>query len=872
MKFLLSILLLLLSVSLNTMAQEKGNSVNEVSAWLKESGDMIKNQKFDEAEILLNQAENSDVSQALMQNIRFFRMSLCFHKGMYSYFHLDYEEAARQATDGLSYYIGSNAKPSSWVNLCKLLGDCAFALGDYGSAREIYIMVRDHVETLDMRDHYAQSLMWIAKVDEKLGNYESSIDGFTRSYNILYELRSTKTPQAASSLARLYDHHLYNTEKALLWKEREVKAKSFFTEKKTSRFEVSDRFSFLTLATLKDTTTQIFYAGKKDEAIEKVSAWIRGAEEHGNDSVLLAEAYSWRASFELLTNKSSFCLKDLNHALSLVNPHKDNNRDLLYRIWNDIARCFYHSNKYEDARKANKLAILNANIVYGHNSIEMANLFQSKVNYDWSLKDYDAQIEDFCAANSIMKILVKKNFSFLDSQERASYWRRLSTSTFHFPHRIMEYGKTNDHYSDSLYQHLLFSKGLLLNTDIAERVSPDRDMSFLDITIDDVKDRLSDKSVAIEFCESVDVLDTTLCAVILDKNREHANLVPLCHPSELVSDLYSPDNLYAKIWQPIKSFIENKETVFFSPAGILNVLPIESSTVVNCKMYRVSSTRVLAEDTKQECCKSAVLYGGLQYDMPIDELIEKERKYTACHLHRLFNRNLRESMNGIPYLPGTEKEVRQIAHQIHKSDIISAIYSSADGTESSFKSLDKNSPSFIHIATHGYAVPYYQDHSVDAIFNRIARGNEDVIQEFERMNNCGLLFAGVQNVYDGIPIPDHIDDGVLTAQEISTLDLSGLNLVTLSACETAKGDITGDGVFGLQRGFKKAGANSIIMSLWKVDDEATCKLMTEFYSNWLEENMSKYLALEAAKKTIRETEGWEDPKYWASFILLDGLD
>ena len=112
----------------------------------------------------------------------------------------------------------------------------------------------------------------------------------------------------------------------------------------------------------------------------------------------------------------------------------------------------------------------------------------------------------------------------------------------------------------------------------------------------------------------------------------------------------------------------------------------------------------------------------------------------------------------------------------------------------------------------------------------------------------------------------------MTAQEISTLDLSGLNLVTLSACETAKGDITGDGVFGLQRGFKKAGANSIIMSLWKVDDEATCKLMTEFYSNWLEENMSKYLALEAAKKTIRETEGWEDPKYWASFILLDGLD
>lgn len=854
------------------MAQEKDYSVNEVSGWLVESAEKIKNQKFDDAELLICKAEESMASQLLSENIRFFRMTLCFHKGMYYYRHLDFEEAARLATDGLSYYIGSNAKPSSWVNLCKLLGDCAFALGDYDSARQIYILVRDHVETLNMRDHYAQSLMWIAKVEEKLGKFDSSIDGFTRSYNILYELRSTKTQQAASSLARLYNHDLYNTEKASIWKEREAEARSLFTENKPTSLEVPDRYSFISLATLKDTTTQFFYAGKKDEAISKVSDWIRGAEEHGNDSVLLAEAYSWRASFELLSNRSSVCLKDLNKALSLVNSHKENNRDLLYRIWNDVARCFYHSDKYEDARKANKLAILNADIVYGHNSIEMANLLQSNVRYDRSLKDYDAQIRDFTAANSIIKTLVKKNFAYLDSQERASYWRRLSTSTFHFPHRIMEYGKTDDHYADSLYQHLLFSKGLLLNTDIAERVSPDRDMSFLEITVDDIKNKMTDKSIAIEFCESVDVLDTTLCAVILDKQREHARLVPLCHPSELVSYLYSPDDLYKKIWQPISAFIENKEMIFFSPAGILNVLPIESATAVNCKMYRVSSTRVLAEETKKEYSKSAVLYGGLQYDMTIDELLEKEHQYSARHLHRHFKGNLRESMNEIPFLPGTEKEVSHIVHQIHKSGISSTVFSSVYGTESSFKSLDKNSPSFLHIATHGYVVPFINDHSVAAIFNRMTKGNEDVIQEFERMNNCGLLFAGVQNVYNGVSIPEDIDDGILTAQEISSLDLKGLNLVTLSACETAKGDITGDGVFGLQRGFKKAGANSIIMSLWKVDDEATCKLMTEFYENWISRKMTKHVALEAAKDTIRKTKGWEDPKYWASFILLDGLN
>ena len=64
------------------------------------------------------------------------------------------------------------------------------------------------------------------------------------------------------------------------------------------------------------------------------------------------------------------------------------------------------------------------------------------------------------------------------------------------------------------------------------------------------------------------------------------------------------------------------------------------------------------------------------------------------------------------------------------------------------------------------------------------------------------------------------------------------------------------------------------MSLWKVDDEATCLLMTEFYRNWIAEKMSKHDALEAAKQTVRshKEKGWDDPKYWAAFILLDGLD
>ena len=134
------------------------------------------------------------------------------------------------------------------------------------------------------------------------------------------------------------------------------------------------------------------------------------------------------------------------------------------------------------------------------------------------------------------------------------------------------------------------------------------------------------------------------------------------------------------------------------------------------------------------------------------------------------------------------------------------------------------------------------------------------------------LLASAANYLYGIGSSPVGDDGVLTALEISHLDLTNVNLVTLSACETGLGDITGDGVFGLQRGFKKAGAQSILMSLWKVDDEATCMLMTEFYRSWIGGKTTKHDALEKAKQTVRshKEKGWDDPKYWAAFILLDG--
>jgi len=138
--------------------------------------------------------------------------------------------------------------------------------------------------------------------------------------------------------------------------------------------------------------------------------------------------------------------------------------------------------------------------------------------------------------------------------------------------------------------------------------------------------------------------------------------------------------------------------------------------------------------------------------------------------------------------------------------------------------------------------------------------------------------AGANHILEGDTLPDNVEDGILTAKEIAGVDLHGLDLVVLSACQTGLGDISqGEGVFGLQRGFKKAGANSILMSLWEVDDKATQILMTQFYKNLLS-GQSKHQSLLNAQKNLREYRNangeqcYNSPKYWAAFILLDGFD
>ena len=178
------------------------------------------------------------------------------------------------------------------------------------------------------------------------------------------------------------------------------------------------------------------------------------------------------------------------------------------------------------------------------------------------------------------------------------------------------------------------------------------------------------------------------------------------------------------------------------------------------------------------------------------------------------------------------------------------------------------SPRILHIATHGY---FAADVKPD-----LTRANETFLGMQRRMVaenpllRSGLFFAGAERTLNGQRKPGEVaENGILTAYEALNLDLTNTELVVLSACETGLGQIqNGEGVYGLQRAFRMAGARSVLMSLWKVDDQATQILMENFYKNWLVEGLTKHQALKKAQQTVRNTPGKEAPSFWAAFVLI----
>ena len=379
----------------------------------------------------------------------------------------------------------------------------------------------------------------------------------------------------------------------------------------------------------------------------------------------------------------------------------------------------------------------------------------------------------------------------------------------------------------------------------------------------DVQKKLNNKEGAVEIMRihsSIESDSVLYVALVLSPSFDYPKLIVMNLGTSLESRYYRyyrntinfqfDDELsYTNYWAPMEKYFSGINKLYISPDGIynkinLNTFPVPGNSIRILDKYKinyVTSTRELIQPSKGELLdfKKAILIGNPKYTIQDTQPNEDVQ------------RSVYDFRNTQP-LPGTQAEIDYIGNLLQKNDWRVASFTGIRASEKNLRS--EGSASLLHIATHGF---FLQDRK-----NVEVNGSIDQPATFENpLFRAGLLFSGASNT-SGTPL----NDGVLSAYEAMNLNFDSTKLVVLSACETALGDIrNGEGVYGLQRAFQVAGVHSIIMSLWKVDDQTTKELMEHFYE-YLLKGDEKHIALQKAQNEIREKH--KEPYYWGAFVII----
>ena len=334
------------------------------------------------------------------------------------------------------------------------------------------------------------------------------------------------------------------------------------------------------------------------------------------------------------------------------------------------------------------------------------------------------------------------------------------------------------------------------------------------------------------------------------------------------TDLKS-ENFYNYFWKPIADKIGNSKTIYVSLGGVYN--NINLNTLYNTEtgkylleekdIHIVNSARdFVLKKEKNFTTNTASLFGFPNFDgnitisSDISNLFTSTRDLNSFWLDSLS----RGGMTAKP-LPATKVEIENISSTLKSKGWKVTSFLADNASETNIKK--QQSPRILHVSTHGY---FFEHISMGKDDNRfLGMGRQQVVHD--PMLRSGLLLTGANKTLKGETTSG--ENGLLSAAEAALLDLRETELVVLSACETGKGEVkNSEGVYGLRKAFSDAGAQNIIMSLWKVDDKVTQEFMTRFYEIWLNDKTS---IREAFHKTQFEIKAkYPQPYYWGAFILV----
>ena len=311
--------------------------------------------------------------------------------------------------------------------------------------------------------------------------------------------------------------------------------------------------------------------------------------------------------------------------------------------------------------------------------------------------------------------------------------------------------------------------------------------------------------------------------------------------------------LYQKIWAPLDPYLKGVSSIHLSTEGWLHQIsfagllpnPDTDNTLLDQYQFYYYSN---LKDVKQQSANYTVspkilVLANADYNAGLNSIDKENTEYF------------------IP-LPGTKLELEFLKNYSQRNRFPIELYQATTASEQALReSIRAFKPTILHLATHGFfKLKDTLSYELNTLGNRIKQAEEALVRS-------GLVFSGVNQHWTSTELITPYQDGVLTALEVANLDLSETELVVLSACNTGRGrEVYGEGVFGLQRAFKLAGAKYTLVSLWPIPDQQTAALMTYFY-NYLATTNRPQQALYLAQQEMQKT--YKSPFDWAGFILLE---
>lgn len=367
-------------------------------------------------------------------------------------------------------------------------------------------------------------------------------------------------------------------------------------------------------------------------------------------------------------------------------------------------------------------------------------------------------------------------------------------------------------------------------------------------------------------------------ALVLQKDWVQPQLIALSTASKLniflekevspmglnyISDASFNGALYMLLWMKLLPHLKDIKTIHLCPTGLLNKLafsalqnPLNNKRLLEeYELHYYGNLRDFVLEKKKGSTKKITLFGGINF------YGQKATEWAR------FNAQKRDFTQGYAFnlLSGTYQETEVISQLFRQANWSTDWFTGNQASEEQLRKLTTKDAgsSILHIATHGFffAQASKRDKNLSTVVQNLYQAKNPLFRS-------GIALAGINRIWVDEELIASSKDGLLTAYEVAGLDLHQTELVVLSACETGRGDIDkNEGVMGLQRAFKLAGAEQLIISLWKVPDEQTATLMELFYAYYLNDKLPIAQAFRQAQLDLQKR--YANPYYWAAFVLME---